>query len=546
MSSTPPPLLDAAYFMRLPTPLAHALQTLAREMVQSGVHTTADELVACIEALFSLLGRLWVAEYLAAGAPDAHANRMLHDRVISGGGRVLGGAWLGIARALRSVFLARGLRPVAGGLLDVDFGDWGDDAHPFARLSTYRNSFAHGSFQSVLEDIHTHRDLFADQLGRLPFLIEQPFVMDTGDGVVALRGEVERVARPSIALEPMRPALVGADGRVVDLYPLAVGRDEAGTLGLAWPGKKDGGPRDIVKHVRFEAWFARYQRELEGDVEAMAACLGEPLAWPEASVSLAERGAARTRGLLLVETPPGAPRAGVLAGWADAGTVRWRVRPGDLMGSGLVFVKALLRGAEASLGLERGHFALVDTEGWRAALGDASRQLDAGGRVLRVAIEDLHLGDAPARPGEPAVLEVWRSLAGGAFLALGGAVRGWALRPIAHDVRVSLGFGPASDAGAVRDFVSARAGSALHREVLALLCERSSPLDLFEACDVLEAARGDGAFAFEPAVERALWDLAPLLTLGRDVRETEGGREQVRTFALLDPTHVRAALETNR
>lgn len=539
-------LLDSPRTARLPTPLAHAAGLIEQETRNCGEHTTADEVVGAIEALFSLVGRLWVAEYLAAGAPDEPANRMLYDRVVASGGRVLGGTWLGIGRTLRTVFLDRGLRPVAKGLTDLDFGRHGDDANAVARLSAYRNSFAHGSFQSVVGDIRAHRELLSSVIARLPFLDEQPFLMATGDGTVALRGEAERVVlhgpQAAAVLPELHPCLLGEDGRVVDLWPLAVGRDEKGAIGLAWPGKKDPGPKQLVKHESFVAWFARFQRELDGHVESSATCLGAPAAWPEATDELQVAIGTRREGLVLLETAPGAPRAGVLAAWADGATLRWRVAPHDLMGSGLVLVKALLRASERVLGLADGTLSCKEPEAWRTALQDAAGRLRAGGSVVRVAIEDLHRGDAPARVGEPSVQDVWRALAGGPFLAVAGVVRQWSLRPLPWDSRACLGWADTTDFRAVADFLAERAGSTLHREVLAALEASGAEVDLFEVCNAVEAARGEGS-VFEPAVERALWDIAPVLLLGRASRAREELTETVRTFALLDTSVVYAALE---
>jgi hypothetical protein len=572
-----PSLLDPGYHALLPTPLAHAARVLARETLENGEHTTADELVTCIEALFGLLGRLWIAEYLAVGAPDAAVNRSLHDRVIARHGPVLGGTWIAIAREVREAFLRHGLAPAAGGLLDFDVGMPGDAAHPVARLSAYRNSFAHGSFHAVLDDIRAHRTLLEAVLARLPFLVEQPFLLDTGSGVVALRGAPEAVARPDAALIPGHPTLLGPGGRTVDLAPLAVGQDATtGTLGLSWPGRKDPGVRDIVKHVRFQAWLERYQRELAGHVEASATCLGAPVTWPEAQAGLAAERDVRGRGLLLLETAPGAPRSGVLAAWADAhgAQVRWSVETDGLLASGLVLTRSLLRATERSCGLRDGSLSCPDGSVWREALAAARRELDSHGPVVRVAIDNLHLGERPAQPGEPSVQDVWRALAGGPFLALGGAVRHWSLRPLAWDARVSLGWPVApvtmgSDAQReLSAFFEARcvgrrgaaplrnasplAGqstSTLGLDVLEVLRRaKGASLDLFAVCDALEAAGGPDTVVFEPEVERALWDLAPILRFGRAERPREdagdGAVEHVRTFSILDAGVVDAALET--
>jgi hypothetical protein len=537
-------ILDLARTERLPTPLARAARTLVEENKNSGEHTTADEVVGAIEALFSLVGRLWVAEYLAAGAPDETANRMLYELVVANRRRLQCGAWIALGRMLRTTFLARGLTPVAQGLLSLDFGVISDDRHPVVRLSAYRNSFAHGSFQSAVEDIRAHRRLLSNLIGSLPFLDKQPFVLATSNGVLALRGQVEPVqlhnVQSGVDLPAMHPCLLGADGRVVDLWPLAVGRDEKGMVGLCWPTKKDVGPKEIVKHTHFVSWFVRFQRELQGHVEAMATCLGAPTNWPQATDAVSAF--ALRRGLLLLETAPGAERAGVLATWADEATVRWKVVPHELMGSGLVFVKALLRASERALGLDDGSLPCREPESWRTAMMDVAARVEAAGVVIRVALDDLHLGDAPARPDEPSIQEVWRAMAGGPFLALAGLVRQWSQRPLPCDGKVSFGWSECTDRRVLADFFLQRVVSDLHRDVMAALEVAAGPVDLFELSDAIEHIRGGGR-VFEPAVERAVWDLAPVLLIGKAMRTREVATQSVRTFSLLDPYRIRAALE---
>jgi hypothetical protein len=539
-------LLDTSFTRRLPTPLALAATALAEETTTHGVHTTADELAACIEAFFGLVGRVWVAEYLAAGAPDPAANALLHGRLVVAYRDPLLGAWIGIAHTLRKVFLERGLEPVARGLNDLDVGALGDTSHPVARLSAYRNSFAHGSFHAVVDDIVKHRALLEDLLARLPFLTEQPILVDDGAAVLALRGDAEVATRPAAQLVPHHPTLVGDDGRSVDLHPLAVGKGADGAPGLVWTSvakAKKGtapSPRDLAQHERFAIWAERYQRELEGDVEAATTCLGEPMASGPVPAEL-ERAVAEVeasgRCLVLVESPPGAPRRALLAHAARAGGLSWRVEPGGLMGSGLVLVKAIARQAERQLKLERGVIALRDVAAWRATIAEIATRCGAGGQRLLIVLDDLHLGDAPTRPGEPSVHEVWRQLASGPWTVVGGAVRSWSLRPLPWDARVAMGWGLGVDPDEVARFLATRASRPLHRRVLEALLAVDGAVDLFSLCDALEATNvGDAAAqpAFEPAVERALWDLAPILALARARRTHDGVEEDARTFAPLD------------
>jgi hypothetical protein len=553
-----PILLDPERYSRLPMPLARAAHTLRVETETNGVHTTADELSGCIEALYGLLGRVWLAEYLAAGAGDDGINRRLHQ-IVTTGGRVLGGGWVSLARQVRDVFLREGWEPVAQGLLVYDFGGFGQPEHPVAKLLEYRNSFAHGSFQSVQRDIEAHRDLLDVELGTLPFLWEQPFLLNTDAGVFELRQQRVPGSVPA-GIDPehrMRPVLLAKDGRVLDLYPLMVG-SAGGDLGLFWPGKSDLGVKGLIQQLQFAAWSLRYQRELEGHVIGANECLGSPGAWPEAQAALHAALDGRTRGIVLVETAPGAPRSGVLAAWAASDktrtTVHWKVLPGELMGSGLVFARSLLRATERALGLADGTLACATADAWRAALVQASTLLEQSGKVLGIAVEDLHLGDT-GRPGEPTVQDVWRAIAVGPFLAVAGTVRNWALRTLPYDARVALGWDHDTDFATLRAFLTRRGSGDLHEATLAVLIQADAPLDLFEVCDAIEArparhanalgAQG-GTAVFEPAVERALWDLAPLLTLGRERRSVggqDGTQESVRTFAPLDLSILCTAVE---
>ena len=546
-------LLDVKYTQRLPTPLALAATALAEETARNGVHTTADEMAGCVEALFGLVGRLWVAEYLAAGAPDAEANALLHRTLVTTHKDPLLGNWISVSRALRAVFLERHLAPVIDELADLDFGAYGDDDHPVARLSTYRNSFAHGTFHAVVDDIVRHREQLEGLLTKLPFLVDRPILVDDGSTVLALRGAAEAATRPSATLTPHHPTFVGKDGRTVSLYPLAVSKDASGVAALVWTnvnkGKKGPGPRDIANHALFSVWAERFQRELDGDVEAAAACLGEPhrdaaiVAPVQDALSRLQASSGR---LLLVESPPGAPRSAVLAACAGSDALRWRVTTGELMGSGLVLVKALARHAERVLGLDRSTFSLNESSAWRDTLQAIAARCEASGRQLRLVLDDLHLGADPARPGEPSIQDVHRALASGPWLVVTGSTRFWSVRPLPWDERVELGWEAGFEVGAFERFLAERANSPLHRRLLRSLAQTNGQSSLFEICDALEATPEGGAsqttFLFEPAVERALWDIAPLLTLRRDLRAENGPYEEVRTFGLLDHARLSAVL----
>jgi hypothetical protein len=76
------------------------------------------------------------------------------------------------------------------------------------------------------------------------------------------------------------------------------------------------------------------------------------------------------------------------------------------------------------------------------------------------------------------------------------------------------------------------AGQPLRVRVLQALSKSERPHHLFSLCDTLEA---NGAAVFEPAVERALWDLRPVLTGTRQEEEVEGTMERVRIWSVFSP-----------
>ena len=148
---------------------------------------------------------------------------------------------------------------------------------------------------------------------------------------------------------------------------------------------------------------------------------------------------------------------------------------------------------------------------------------------LLLGIEDLHNGVDPYR-GEPVtVREVYEALAGSPVTVVASTVPGGVPRPLFdHKVEVAVAEDPdASDVAAwVHTLTHARP---LHRRVLHALAT-GEPSHLFSLCDALESDGGETVF--EPAVERALWDLRPLLQWERIELETETGQtERVRLWS---------------
>lgn len=535
-------LLDPDVARKLPTPLARAIQTLAQETAENGVHTTADELAAAIEAFFITIGRIWVSEYLQIGAPDAAINRALYDRLATGRPTLVG-QWIGLSRLLRTLFLAENRPTVTRGLCAFDFGTLGDDDHVVARLSHYRNSFAHGSFHAVTDDIVAHRVLLGEAIAALPFLTSQPILARTPDGTVALRGVAEAATDPAGAEAPQdQPFLVGDDGRVLPLWPLAFVRHTATGPELAWTAsgkaKGDAVRLELGEVETYRIWLERYNRELEGDVEHAAQCLDAPQvpADEQAPRRALEDMTGKGGRLLLLESDPGTDRRGLLAALAAPEALRWRVQPGSLMGSGWTWLRAIARYTERALGLPRGAAQDGEPSAWRTLLDRLARAWDAAGRRGQLVIEDLHLGDAPAAEREPSVQNVWRALADGPWTVVGGQTRQWSVRPTAFDAKVSLDGATTLDHDALTTFFAHRLTTPLHRAVLRHLSDATRAVTVFDLCDALEAEAADGVPRYEPEVERALWDLAPILHVARAPKDK--GDEAVRTFHILDRAAV--------
>lgn len=165
----------------LPSILAEKIGQMLSEIEVSGEETTADETVEVIEAIFTHLGRLWVAEYLHAIEQDADFldEGLARDVFEMFRRNVTMGRWVGTSRRIRAHFVAKKRETVVVALAKQDFGDWNDNEHPVARLIEYRNAFSHGSMSLRVEEIREHRHLVEALLDNIPALVSQPIVFAT-------------------------------------------------------------------------------------------------------------------------------------------------------------------------------------------------------------------------------------------------------------------------------------------------------------------------------------------------------------------------------
>ena len=522
-----------------PAPIAVTLEVMVSEIEESGEATTADETAAAIEATFLWLGRVWVAEYLHAIERDASwadegINQDLVERAASSRG-VTTGRWVGLARRIRAQL--SGYETVVAGLESIPFGE------ATGQLLHFRNHFSHGSFASTVAEIRAHRQLLHDLLARVPALRAQlPYCRDAETGVVRLASGDWPEATPP-AGEPLpeaHPVIVSPDGRRLDLYPLMHAATSDSGLALKAPDRAHPASQ-LTERVALAAWLERYAHHQAGYLPY--ASRGAPADLDEQT---GEALRASLSGLVLVEAHPGCGggdfvealtsddpwRLGVAA--FDA-VRRTRVVPRDLGQSGLTLARTLLRMSEEALGEPAGarQASAAELCAAQGPLQAALQEVAAAGKRLLLGVEDLHLGREAYR-GEPlTVLDVYESLVDSPVTVVATTLPGALRRPL-FDHKLEVPVRAAPDLEAVRASVDALSRhSPLHGRVLRGL-SADRPLHLFALCDALEAEGGEAVF--EPAVERALWDLRPLLRCWRDEVEVEDSKpERVRLWRHFSP-----------
>jgi hypothetical protein len=529
------PLFDPHQRDRLPAPIARRARTLAHEHETNGEETTPDELAHLIEATLDHLFRLWVMEYANVDAPDATANRALFGTLSE---RPTLGLKVGLAQQLRSVFLDRGLTTVVEGLTTVDFGDGTDAHHPIARLITFRNAFAHGSFTAAASAIREHRALIEQILVSIPGLWKQPVMVVTeSSDLLALRGEVERLTiMPVTPAAALHPFVAAADGRGrLDLFPMwQVGRVDGEWTLVAPDGKATAqNVETFFARESLRQYAERWQREREGFLDHRAAVTAR--AWrPLAAAELAElRSAIAAEQLVLVEARPGCGKAAAMAALLDGQAIdagRFAdvscivIERGEPSHSAATFAGFVARAVERALGQPPRWSAL--RKGSNAsplsAASLAAAQLAKSGKQVLIGVEDAHLGTVPQGPGEPSVASVVRALAGSNVHFVMTAHSGAMASPLAYDRRVELAIPPEPRVDRIAMWLRGAIGDRpLHRRVLAHLVAQGSPQTLFEICDALD--EGQEQPVFEPAVERALADLRPVLVAIR----TQAGADRI-------------------
>jgi hypothetical protein len=486
-----------------------------------------------IELKLSRLGRIWVAEYVHAGVFDENLNRDLFD-TLGGKKPLTTGQWIALARRIQQAFLAEHRDTVVEGLKGQDFGVLGNRSHPVSRLMDFRNTFSHGGLNASEEDTRTHRILLSELIERIPGLIKQPILFrKEGRTLDADTGALRPSTVDGTAMPDLHPFIVGCDGKtVLDLYPLFV--VEQDRLAVPDPKKRTHPITALFEREVLRSFVERYQWEKNGHFDS-GKRIREKATRPAPSIVTGEVDAALAAGhrLVLVEAHPGCCKSSVLMHLCDstiasryAGACLWLIEPQDIGQSGTAFANFLLRRVESCLGLADGSLGSAEAR-WRVVLDRAKQALEQSGKRLLVGIEDLHAGWESIRSESVSVVDVYRSLAGGPITVVATAHPGRMPGRVPFDwILPADRFPVPAEAEMALNRLEVAVGELcltnrpVRKRVLKQLVAQTQPATLFALCDALDT---DGCTVFEPEVERALWDLRPLLRVrgGGDARTWE-------------------------
>jgi hypothetical protein len=479
-----------------------------------------------IDTYLNNLCRIWVAEYLNAGAADDRMNRELLT-AFSGPKPPSTGRWVALARQIRQTFMTRGWTTVVDGLASQDFGELGDRKHPIARLLDFRNMVDHGGLIASEEDALEHRRLLSGIVEKIPALHAQPILFRLDDGRILDANDPGRPAPAvpvSLDVMSLQPFILGRDGRtILPLYPLYYMASESEGYKLLPVDTKRTKKRhsipQLFEQTVLRTWYERYLAESNGHLSFDEKIVNRATS-PMPSDVLEAVNAVLSAGhnLVVVEAYPGCGKVTVLKHLGDpsvanhyAAVCLWMVEPGDLGQSGQTFTNFLLRQVEGCLGMTDKSLGLAGAD-WQAAIERGKQALSQEGKQLLVGIEDLHAGCVPLGKESVSVYDVYRVLATGPIAVVATAHPGRAPKRLVFDSLVSISV-PA-EADIARDWLAQAVAELcppshpMRLRVLKALVKNTEPMDLFGLCDALET---NGDKVFEPAVERALWDLRPLL-----------------------------------
>ncbi len=517
----------------LPPHLSEAIRTLLSEIELSGEETTADETIAVIEILVSFLGRIWVSYYVHHGAPDVEVNQFLFQSMRRDPGV---GQWAGISRSIQAFFIAEQSDLVDEGLLRLDYGFDG----PVSQLIAFRNSFSHGSMESVLSELHDMRQKLGDLIKELGRILSGSLLWIDEHRVVRMVNETwDEDLGQHVEVSGMVPYHIYIptlhDG-MLTTYPLLVVRvsGDSYELDVSSTHVSELSYDQIFQLDCLAGWYQQYQKERAGylnfnnQLSSSFRANRHHVIWESV---LSKLDATNPPSRILLNEPAGlsakfifknllVQKGDSAIGYRFDLCTLYIVRRDHISQSGLTFCCFLLRQIEK---LSQGacQFESIPKD----YIGELGRGLDYlrdSDKRFLLGICDLHHGDLSYRGEDLTVLDVYNQLSDSFITVISSTLHGSIKGLLSYDHCFSLesrrrliSSDHYSDSLA---FIHRRYGEFPIR-VLAVLCSIRRPRTLFEICDLLE--RTWGCDVFEPKVEKALWRLAPFLTESRDISSQE-------------------------
>ncbi|MCB9639610.1 MAG: ATP-binding protein [Myxococcales bacterium] len=137
---------------------------------------SADELVHLLESWLRHLGLLWLISYLRGPFHDPRLDRLLFDMLRENDRDLSVGSWAYLGSQIFHTFRRHRWKAPWPTLHAFDYGDPRDATSRLSRMLRYRNSFAHGSFDAVLQDILEHRRCLWEMIKAFETLADAPLL----------------------------------------------------------------------------------------------------------------------------------------------------------------------------------------------------------------------------------------------------------------------------------------------------------------------------------------------------------------------------------
>lgn len=155
------------------------------EMLREPLVNSADEMVYLLEVCLRHLGWLWLSEYVQGQHHDPSLDQLLFQHIGQNDREPSVGTWAYLGSRISHAFRQHGWSVSVPPLAAFVYGDPRDPQTHLSKLLTYRNHFAHGSFDTHIQDILEHREYLWQLLGPMqPLFCQHPIVFwDAADGL---------------------------------------------------------------------------------------------------------------------------------------------------------------------------------------------------------------------------------------------------------------------------------------------------------------------------------------------------------------------------